>query len=166
MTNEQFTGLIRQYEKLVFTVCYQLVRDYHEAQNLAQDTFLSAYRNIDRCPPESYRPWLCRIAANKAKDFLKSAYNQRVVMEGEEILEAIPANGPPDELAIEQEGAKRIETIIRTLKEPYRNVSILFFLELRKSPGGWTGRLKRFKPSSTAQNEFYSKKSERRNRDD
>lgn len=88
MTNEQFTGLIRQYEKLVFTVCYQLVRDYHEAQNLAQDTFLSAYRNIDRCPPESYRPWLCRIAANKAKDFLKSAYNQRVVMEGEEILEA------------------------------------------------------------------------------
>ena len=150
MTNEQFTGLIRQYEKLVFTVCYQLVRDYHEAQNLAQDTFLSAYRNIDRCPPES-----CRIAANKAKDFLKSAYNQRVVMEGEEILEAIPANRQPDELAIEQEGAKRIETIIRTLKEPYRNVSILFFLE-QKTVEEIARRLDR--PPKTVQTQLYRAK--------
>lgn len=120
-----------------------------------QDTFLSAYRNIDRCPPESYRPWLCRIAANKAKDFLKSAYNQRVVMEGEEILEAIPANRPPDELAIEQEGAKRIETIIRTLKEPYRNVSILFFLE-QKTVEEIARRLDR--PPKTVQTQLYRAK--------
>ena len=155
MTNEQFTGLIRQYEKLVFTVCYQLGRDYHEAQNLAPETCRSAYRKIDRCPPESYRPWLCRIAANKAKDFLKSAYNQRVVMEGEEILEAIPANRPPDELAIEQEGAKRIETIIRTLKEPYRNVSILFFLE-QKTVEEIARRLDR--PPKTVQTQLYRAK--------
>ena len=36
-----------RYEKLVFTVCFQMVRDYQEAQNLSQETFLSAFRNID-----------------------------------------------------------------------------------------------------------------------
>ena len=40
MKTDEFEKVVRQYEKLVFTVCYQLVRDYHEAQNLTQETFL------------------------------------------------------------------------------------------------------------------------------
>lgn len=52
MTNESFSEFVGQYEKLVFTVCFQMVRDYQEAQNLAQETFLAAYRSIDRCQKE------------------------------------------------------------------------------------------------------------------
>ena len=47
MTNEKFNELVEENERLVFTICYQLVRDYHEAQNLAQDTFVSAFAHID-----------------------------------------------------------------------------------------------------------------------
>ena len=43
MTNEKFKALVEQHERLVFTICYQLVQDYHEAQNLAQETFVSAF---------------------------------------------------------------------------------------------------------------------------
>ncbi len=43
MTTEQWQKSIEQYEKLIFTICYQMVHDYHEAQNLTQETFLSAY---------------------------------------------------------------------------------------------------------------------------
>ena len=48
MNQQQFCGVIEQYQKLVFTVCYQLVKDYQEAENLTQETFLSAmlYRLI------------------------------------------------------------------------------------------------------------------------
>ena len=53
MTNESFSEFVGQYEKLVFTVCFQMVRDYQEAQNLAQETFLAAYRSIDRCRPNT-----------------------------------------------------------------------------------------------------------------
>ena len=78
MKDQQFEAIVKQYEKLVFTVCYQLVKDYHEAQNLTQETFLSAYKHIDSYHGDNYKPWLVRIAANKAKDYLKSAYFRKV----------------------------------------------------------------------------------------
>ena len=128
MTNESFSEFVGQYEKLVFTVCFQMVRDYQEAQNLAQETFLAAYRSIDRCPPEHYKPWICRIAANKAKDHLKSAYARRVSAPGEEALDALPAQGSPEEAFLAEEGEARIQERIRALPEPYHKVSILYFL--------------------------------------
>lgn len=48
MSDEKFKSIINEYEKLIFTVCYQFVRDYQEAQNLTQETFLSAYKCIDK----------------------------------------------------------------------------------------------------------------------
>ena len=78
MREKDFEAFVLQYEKLVFTVCYQLVKDYGEAQNLTQDTFLSAYQHIDDYQGASYKPWLIRIASNKAKDFLRSAYHRKV----------------------------------------------------------------------------------------
>ena len=98
MTNEQFGTVVEQYQKLVYTICYQMVRDHFEAQNLCQETFLSAYTHIDRCREEDMKPWLCRIAANKAKDHLKSAYVRRVQLarEDQEGMESGPGPAAPD----------------------------------------------------------------------
>ena len=53
MTKEQFRKMVVvQYEKLVFFICYQFVKDYGEAQNLTQETFLSAYLHLDSCREE------------------------------------------------------------------------------------------------------------------
>ena len=43
--------MVQQYQALVYTVCHQLVPDVQEAQDLTQETFLAAWRAIDRCPP-------------------------------------------------------------------------------------------------------------------
>ena len=155
MTNESFSQLVGQYEKLVFTVCFQMVRDYQEAQNLSQETFLSAYRSIDRCPPENYRPWLCRIAANKAKDSLKSAYAQRVCAPGEEAMDALPAKESPEGQFLEKEGAARIEERVRALPEPYHKVSVSYFLE-EKSIDEIAVLLQR--PKKTIQTQLYRAK--------
>lgn len=139
MTNEQFGTVVEQYQKLVYTICYQMVRDHFEAQNLCQETFLSAYTHMDRCREEDMKPWLCRIAANKAKDHLKSAYVRRVQLarEDEEGQEGGPGPAPPDpegspdDLYIAGEGAESIREMIRSLHEPYLKVSVLYFLEER-----------------------------------
>ena len=83
MRESEFEELMKQYQNLVFTVCYQLVEDYQEAQNLTQETFLAAYRFVDNCEGKHIRPWLCRVAANKAKDYLKSSYRRRTQLDGE-----------------------------------------------------------------------------------
>ena len=138
MTNEQFGRVVEQYQKLVYTICYQMVRDHYEAQNLSQETFLSAYTHIDRCREEDMKPWLCRIAANKAKDYLKSAYVRKVQLaredeEGQESgpgkAAAAPPESSPEELYVTADGAESIREMIRSLHEPYLKVSVLYFLE-------------------------------------
>ena len=155
MTNESFSQFVGQYEKLVFTVCFQMVRDYQEAQNLSQETFLSAFRNIDRCPPEHYKPWLCRIATNKAKDHLKSAYARRVSAPGEEAMDALPAHGSPEEWLLAEEGETRIQERIRALPEPYHKVSILYFFE--EKPVEEIAKLLN-RPKKTVQTQLYRAK--------
>ena len=134
MTQQQFAALVTQYEKLVYTICYQMVRDHHTAQDLAQETFLSAYRSIDTCPPEYTKPWLARIATNKAKDHLKSAYHRRMYPTEDE---ALPEAGSalflrpeqPEDTAQQQDMLAHIQKHILLLEEPYHKVSVLYFLE-------------------------------------
>lgn len=70
--------MVQKYQALVYTVCHQLVPDVQEAQDLTQETFLAAWRAIDRCPPGFEKQWLARIAANKAKDYLRSAWVRKM----------------------------------------------------------------------------------------
>lgn len=134
MREKDFEAFVLQYEKLVFTVCYQLVKDYGEAQNLTQDTFLSAYQHIDEYQGDNYKPWLIRIASNKSKDFLRSAYHRKVDTTDE--WEALPmeTQKSAEQEAVSKDTAILIAEIIRSLEEPYRKVSVLYFLEEKPLP--------------------------------
>lgn len=152
MKAQDFENIVRQYEKLVFTVCYQLVRDHHEAQNLTQETFLSAYRHIDEYQGENYKPWLIRIASNKAKDHLRSAYFRRVDVT-DEMEDRITGTGASaEELALSSETVRIIREKILSLEEPYHMVAVLFFLK-GLTPEEIADRLGR--PRKTVQTQLY-----------
>ena len=132
MTKDQFSDLVVRYERLVYTICFQLVRDAAAAEDLTQETFLSAYLHRESIPQGYERQWLGRIAANKAKDHLQSAWNRRTVLPGDEGMP--PGLSPPaEELVLEQVGTDAIRAAIGELKEPYRSVCSLCLLE-EKSP--------------------------------
>ena len=136
MTNAQFATLVEQYQRLVYTVCYQLVQDHQLAEDLTQDTFVSAFTHMDSCPPEHYKPWLARIAANKARDHLKSAWARRVSAPGDEGFPQSPPPGTaappgPEDLAVTEDEAAAIRAMVRSLREPYLQVSVMYFLEER-----------------------------------
>ena len=128
ITKERFTELVLQYERLVYTVCFQLVREPAAAEDLTQETFLSAYIHRESMPEGYERQWLSRIAANKAKDHLQSAWNRRTVLPGEEEL-ARGLAPPAEEAVLRRSGEAEILRAIRELKEPYRQVCRLCLLE-------------------------------------
>ena len=123
MTEQAFEAMVRQYEKLVYTVCCQLVHDHQLAEDLSQETFVSAYLHMESCPPGAEKPWLCRIAVNKAKDHLKSAYNRRMA-----VTEA-PGDTAPALAAAQNAPSLEAECETRGLAEPYRTVSVLYFMQ-------------------------------------
>ncbi|MDO5602300.1 MAG: sigma-70 family RNA polymerase sigma factor [Oscillospiraceae bacterium] len=129
MTEKQFQEMIVQYQRLVFSVCLQFTGDAAQAEDLTQETFLSAYLHRDSCPPEAARPWLCRIAANKAKDYLKSAWHRKVSGFGDDYPPDAPEPAADVEnLAAARLGEAQIKQAIDSLNEPYRKVAMLFFL--------------------------------------
>ena len=128
MTKDQFSQLVSQYERLVYTVCFQLVREPAAAEDLTQETFLSAYIHRESMPEGYERQWLSRIAANKAKDHLQSAWNRRTVLPGEEEL-ARGLAPPAEEAVLRRSGEADILRAIRELKEPYRQACRLCLLE-------------------------------------
>ena len=121
MTTLEFDRLVRQYQGLVYTVCHQLVPDVGEAQDLTQETFLAAWRSIDRCPPGFEKQWLARIASNKAKDYLRSAWVRRVNTPGDEVLalEGAPPESDPEQQVLETLGEEELTRRILALREQH-----------------------------------------------
>lgn len=59
--------LMRQHQEPIFRFAYLLLGDADEAEDIAQETFIRAYRALERFDTQRpMRPWLLRIAANLA----------------------------------------------------------------------------------------------------
>lgn len=66
-----FNDLVRLYEQRVYNLCYRMLGDPDAAADASQETFLSAYRALDRFRGGSFKAWLLRIAANACYDQLR-----------------------------------------------------------------------------------------------
>ena len=116
---------------LTVSICRQLVADEGYAQDLTQETFLSAWRSMDRCPAGYEKQWLARIASNKAKDYLRSAWARRVNTPGDDVLalEGAPPGSEPEAQVLEALGEEELTQRILALREPYKTPCRLMLLE-------------------------------------
>lgn len=84
---DAFAELYRRHFGAVYRVAYLVCQDAAAAEDIAQEAFLAAVRNLDRFEPgRPVRPWLARIASNRAIDWMR-ARNRRA----ESALEEAPA---------------------------------------------------------------------------
>lgn len=132
----EFDRLVQKYQSLVYTICRQLVADEGYAQDLTQETFLSAWRSMDRCPAGYEKQWLARIASNKAKDYLRSAWARRVNTPGDDVLalEGAPPGSEPEAQVLEALGEEELTQRILALREPYKTPCRLMLLEQHTRP--------------------------------
>src|SRR5689334_1527831 len=67
-----FAALVKSVQRQVFGLCLRLLRTEAEASEVAQETFLRAYQNLDRY--DDSRPfdlWVLTIARNQCLDLLR-----------------------------------------------------------------------------------------------
>lgn len=102
MCQEPFTQMVHKYQNLVFSICVKMTGDYFAAEDLTQETFLSAYRHKEEFDGKNEKAWLCRIASNKCIDYSRQAARRMVPTE-DEVLGSHPARaGGPEEQCIEE----------------------------------------------------------------
>lgn len=72
---DAFNGLVARHERAVYGVCLRYLRSPEAAEDAAQDTFIRAWRALDTFRNDNgdgFRSWLLTIAANRARDMLRS----------------------------------------------------------------------------------------------
>ena len=120
--------LVSKYMKRVVSIAWGIVRNAHDAEDLAQEAFVKAFQTIGRFKPgEPFGPWIYRIVTNLALDVIK--HRQR--FRHEEISDSVPATrGDRADLpAVVNELARRIDAAIESLPEMQRVVARLFLVE-------------------------------------
>ncbi|MGE4070249.1 MAG: RNA polymerase sigma factor RpoE [Lysobacterales bacterium] len=68
-----FDLLVRKYQHRIIALIQRFVPDWHEAQDVAQEAFIKAYRALPNFRGDSaFYTWLYKISVNTAKNFLVS----------------------------------------------------------------------------------------------
>ena len=115
------------YCNAMFTVALRYVKDTFEAEDVMQDAFIKAFKNIHTYKEEvNFGAWLKRIVINQSIDWLKKKK-----------LELVSINDEITTIVVEEEEWNIATTIsyqeivdcIQQLKEKYRVVLTLFLLE-------------------------------------
>ena len=68
---ESFNALVKMYQNQVYGVALRMVRDAALAEDLTQDAFISAFRNLNQYRGGSFKSWLMRIVRNATLDSLR-----------------------------------------------------------------------------------------------
>jgi len=110
----------------VYAVARRIVGTPEEADDVTQDTLLTAFRHRDAFRGESrYRTWLYRIAFTTALGHLRRRSRSReTVAANEDGLEyQIPDGAPsPEAQLIDAEHARLVRGAVASLAPPYRDV--------------------------------------------
>jgi RNA polymerase sigma-70 factor (ECF subfamily) len=135
---EAFRLLVERHSRNVYTVAYRVTGNCHDAEDIVQETFLKAYRQLDRFESRSsFSTWVHRIAMNCAIDFLRSR-SRREQPETHETLEDLAAAAPSshdapmiaaDRLVASAEIGQRIRTAMARLSPLERAAFVLRHFE-------------------------------------
>lgn len=113
---EQFADCIKLYGRLVFSVCLTFTGNTFDAEDLAQETFLAAYRNLDSFKGDKLKAYLTTIAANKCRDYLRRAERKNVPLSEEDAECIEDTRGSPEETVLQADSDERVHTLCRRLK--------------------------------------------------
>ena len=116
----------------VYRFLLSLSHDEDLAEDLTQETFLSAYTHLDSFDGANEKAWLCRIAANKCTDYLKSAGRRQIPSREDSFSGLISERPSPEQQALDREVRERLLYHCERLKPPYDEIARLYFYEERR----------------------------------
>ena len=122
-----FGTLVERHSPMVRRLTYAVLGQQQDAEDAAQDAFLSAWSALDRFDPHAAMgPWLARIAMNAARDLRR----RRRVRTTEPIPLSQPATAAPPDSQTERALLRdRLRSALAELPERQRAAVVLFEVE-------------------------------------
>lgn len=128
-----FEELTSSYYTKVYNICYRMVNNSEDASELAQETFIKAFRYIkDFKGNSSFSTWIYRIATNVCLDYLRKNKTNKTISLEQNTFEDIPikdrliSDTPGPEKVAEMNAQKEaIKVALSKMNEKNRIIIIL-----------------------------------------
>ena len=122
-----FGELVRMFQDAVYGVAYTNIGNFQDAQDIAQEVFIQAWRDLGSLKePARFPNWLCRIAKNRCMDFLRrKKLNTVELEEAKTVLDPLPL---PLEQAEKKELAEIVLSAVKALPEKLLLTTTLFYI--------------------------------------
>ncbi|NGP46888.1 RNA polymerase sigma factor SigW [Bacillaceae bacterium SIJ1] len=132
-----YGDIVEIYKNKVYHICYRMLGNAHEAEDMAQEAFLRAYMNIHSYDPtKKFSTWLYRIATNVSIDRIrkrKPDYSLDATVPGTEGMDMYAQLAASDKLPEEEveslELQRWIQEEMMSLPPKYRSAVVLKYIE-------------------------------------
>ena len=130
---DAFGQLVLAHQNKVFTLCVHMMGSREEAEDMAQEAFLKAWRSLDSFHGESsFATWMHRLTTNLCLDHLRKQTRRQnisvaVSLDDEEAAftePADPGSDPQRELE-KRERQRAVEKALRGLPEHHRRALVM-----------------------------------------
>jgi RNA polymerase sigma-70 factor (ECF subfamily) len=135
-----FDELVERYKQRVYATIYHMTSNHEDANDLAQETFIRAYKNLHRFKGDSsFYTWLYRIAVNTTINFLNS-HRRRAknnlslddvdarIQDDPDFIERTSGEGPDREVAA-NELMQQLNVALQKLSPDHRLVVTLYDIQ-------------------------------------
>lgn len=124
--HQAFGQLVARYQDVVCAVSYSSTGDPGLSEDVAQETFIAAWRQLDRLRDTArLRPWLCGIARNLARNARKRFRREEPV----DIDEHVAPDASPFEATARGEAERVVREALARVPAAYREVLVLYYRE-------------------------------------
>lgn len=134
--SDAFRLLVEQHSRSIFRLAFRMTGNEQDAEDVVQETFLRAFKQLDRYEARSsFSTWLFRIASNYSLDLIRMRKRhedkrERGTDEERDILQSIPMDTPgPERIAYGSEVRDRVNAALNELSAQERTAFVLRHFE-------------------------------------
>lgn len=125
---------IEKYANLVYKICYDMLSSSFDAEDLAQETYISLYNNWNRYSllnENEIKNIICKIALNKCRDLLKSKIRKVDIISFDDSIDInrIESSNYIDFDVIKKDNIEYLKKVINNLGEPYSRILYMYYIE-------------------------------------
>lgn len=126
--SEAFRSLVERHSRLVFRVAYRMTGNEADAEDVVQETFLRAYRQLGRFESRAnFGTWVYRIAVNCAIDYMRAKPKRESAEEDETLERKAGDTGAPDaeQMVLAGEIGARVQAALSRLSDMERAAFVM-----------------------------------------
>ena len=136
--HDAYEALMRAHEDAAFRVAYVIVGSAADAEDVAQEAFVKAYRALGRFRTGApFRPWLLRIVGNEARNHRRAAGRRTFHQQRAHRLEPVHAGAEPTEAVLANESRSALLAALDGLRDAERQAIVArYFIGLTDAEAG------------------------------